>query len=47
VPGLSCERGDHRGGRGIHQRIGSARREKDFLEVAGKIINQTKLEEDK
>jgi hypothetical protein len=37
----------HRGGRGVHQRVGRARREKGFIEMARKIINQTKLEEEK
>ena len=47
VPGLCCERGIHRGERGIHQRVGRARREKGFIEMARKIIKQTKLEEEK
>jgi hypothetical protein len=47
VPGLSCERGVHRGGRGVHQRVSCARREKDLIEMAGKIINQRRLNEDK
>jgi hypothetical protein len=45
VPGLSCERGVHHGGRG--ERIRCARREKIFAEMAGKIINETKLKEEK
>jgi hypothetical protein len=47
VPGLSCEHGIHRGERGVHQRVGCARREKGFIEMAGKIIKQTKLKEEK
>jgi hypothetical protein len=47
VPGLCCERGIHRGERGVHERDGCARREKGFIEMAGKIIKQTKLKEDK
>ena len=47
MPGLCCERGVHRGERGIHERDGCARREKGFIEMARKIIKQTKLEEEK
>jgi hypothetical protein len=47
VPGLCCERGVHRGERGVHERDGCARREKGFSEMTRKIINQTKLEEEK
>ena len=36
-----------RGERGVHQRVGRARREKGFIEMARKIIKQTKLEEEK
>jgi hypothetical protein len=45
VPGLSCERGVHRGGRSVHQRIGCARREKGLIEVAREVIKRTKREE--
>jgi hypothetical protein len=47
VPGLSCEHGVYYGGRGIDQRVGCARREKGFVEMAGKIITGPKLKEDK
>jgi len=47
VPGLCCERGVHRGERGIHERDGCARLKKGVIEMAGKIINQTRLKEDK
>jgi hypothetical protein len=30
MPGLSCEREVHRGGRGVYKRVGRARREKGF-----------------
>jgi len=47
VPGLCCARGVHRGERGVHERDGCARREKGVIEMARKIINQTKLKEEK
>ena len=47
MPCLCCERGIHRGERGVHERDGCARREKGFIEMARKIIKQTKLKEDK
>jgi len=47
VPGLCCARGVHRGERGVHQWDGRARCEKGFVEMARKIINQTKLKEEK
>jgi len=47
VPGLSCERAVHHGGRSVNQRVGCARREKAFVKMAGKISEQTKLKEDK
>ena len=42
MPGLCCERGVHRGERGIHERDGCARREKGLIEMARKIIKRRK-----
>jgi hypothetical protein len=47
VPGLSCERGVHRGERDVNEWVDRARGEERFGEMAAKIINQTKLEETK
>jgi hypothetical protein len=46
VPGLSCERGVHRGERDVSKRVDRARCEKGFAEMSGEIINHTKLEEE-
>jgi predicted dithiol-disulfide oxidoreductase (DUF899 family) len=47
VPGLSRERGIHRGGRDVNQRVDGARREEIPLQDRTKIINQTNAQEDK
>jgi hypothetical protein len=47
VPGLSCERGVHRGERDVSKRVDRARRQKGLAEMAGEIINQTKPKEEK
>ena len=47
MPGLCCERGIHRSERGVYQRDGRARRKKGVIEMARKIIKQTKLIEEK
>jgi len=47
VPGLCREYRVCYGGRGVDRRVGCARRENGFVEMAEKIINGSKLKEDK